>query len=93
MKSSGGILDFFRKRLLEKLPDNNADTSACLIFASFGSFFSTLGLVLMKYAHVKKMNGKLPQNKSVFGSCTWIIGMLSLALGSVFNIIALNVGN
>lgn len=73
---------------------NNADTSICLLLASFGSFFSSLGLVLMKYAHVKTEKAKKhAQSRSVFCSIIWITGLISLILGSVFNIVALRVGN
>ena len=83
--------------------DNNnpssspGDTAKSIGFTLFGSFFSSLSLILMKWAHnrVQKQNMKLAaaDHKSAFTDITWVGGFLALIAGSMFNIVALGYGN
>ena len=67
------------------------DTTFCLLLASCGSFFSITGLVLMKYAHLRRehSNSTLP----LFCSCWWLLGVTCLIGGASFNVVAVTVGN
>lgn len=50
---------------------------------------------MMKYAHVKaeQDDSAQQQNRKVFCSFTWITGFINLLIGTVFNTVALRIGN
>ena len=68
----------------------NTNTIYSVILTIFGSFFSALSLILMKWAHNKQEENP---GRSVVKDVNWIIGFLSLILGSVLNVVALSYGN
>ena len=82
------------EKIQQKLPEKESDTSLCLLAASMASFFVTIGLVLMKYAHVKKDTiDPQKQKRPIICNPIWLTGMICMFLGSIFNVIALNIGN
>ena len=66
------------------------DTIIAVVLTFFGSFLSSLSLVLMKYAHNRvQASGK----KSAVADPYWIAGLMSLIGGSALNVVALGYGN
>ena len=74
------------------------DTTGALIFALaifsalFGSFFSSLALVFMKWAHLR-LNKQDDKPRSILLSPFWWGGFLMLGIGNFCNIKALDWGN
>ena len=68
----------------------NVDTLYSIVLTIFGSFFSALSLILMKWAHNKSEQNP---GRSVVKDPNWIMGFFSLILGSVLNVVALSFGN
>lgn len=67
-----------------------SDTLIAVVLTFFGSFLSSLSLVLMKYAHNRvQESGK----KSAVLDPFWISGFVSLIAGSALNVVALGYGN
>lgn len=67
-----------------------------VIGAILGSFFSSLALVFMKWAHLRRDGGPQATSgrpRSILKSPLWWGGFLMIGIGNVCNIAALNYGN
>ena len=73
---------------------NKIKSIEAIAYAISGCFFSALALILMKLAHNKNINLKREGiNKPIVCNPYWIMGFLSLILGSVLNVFAIGYGN
>ena len=67
----------------------SSDLATALILTLFGTFSMALSYTLWKKAHIRVMN----TNKSAYADPFWLMGFLSLCVGSIFNLLALGYGS
>ena len=72
----------------------NEKTVMAIVFTILGCFFSAIALVMMKFAHNRfEENVRKGIKKSPFCDPYWLCGFITLLLGTVFNVLAINYGN
>ena len=68
-------------------------TMSCVLVSALGGFFTTLALVLMKIANVRKQKDKRLAKRPVCCQLIWFGGFCCMFVGAINNMIALYIGN
>ena len=75
------------------MSDTFYNTSLAIVLSLLGCVFSSLSLILMKYAHNRLQKGQESTTIQAIKDPYWVFGFFSIILGSVFNVISLRFGS